>query len=71
MSSLWKGVIGFGLVSIPVRLDAAILARYLCASCAVSTSPRYDLGAGATRATTRCLTRRSRKATRSPPTTMW
>ncbi|MBJ7597305.1 Ku protein [Candidatus Nephthysia bennettiae] len=44
MSALWKGVIGFGLVSIPVRLDAAIDSRSVSFRqlCGEHTSPlRY------------------------------
>lgn len=41
MSSLWKGVIGFGLVSIPIRLDAAIDSRSVSLRqlCGEHTSP--------------------------------
>jgi DNA end-binding protein Ku len=41
MPSLWKGVIGFGLVSIPVRLDAAIDSRSVSFRqlCGEHTSP--------------------------------
>ena len=44
MSSLWRGVISFGLVSIPVRLDAAIDSRSISLRqlCGEHTSPlRY------------------------------